>query len=199
MSKTEQLGKNNREWPRVKFARANVSETFPNRFFSRAIKRATYLKKARDADRLYNGTPEGQVGRVENKLLELGEVQGLVCGNWGEVSEPFYALIAELATSRRRVGRMINQRGRGRLRSEEAERLIPISSIRRRLGVATVKAQAGSLLGRLQSIAPGTRAAVGRRRHAQELERQWTRADRAAELATRQGLRQYRTGFAKLD
>ena len=85
------------------------------------------------------------------------------------------------------------------MRSEEAERSLAISSIRRRLGVATVKAQAKSLLGRLQSIAPGTRAAVGRRRHAQELERQWTRADKAAELAARQGFRPYRTGFAKLD
>ena len=42
-----------------------------------------YIKKARDADRLFNGTEEGQVGRVESKLIELGEVQGLVCGNWG--------------------------------------------------------------------------------------------------------------------
>ena len=41
----------------------------------------------------------GTVGRVESKLLELGEVQGLVYRNGGEVSEPFDALIAALTTS----------------------------------------------------------------------------------------------------
>ena len=58
-----------------------------------------YLRKARNADRLYYGTEEGQVGKVESKLVELGKVQGLVCGNWGEVSEPFHALVSALATS----------------------------------------------------------------------------------------------------
>ena len=123
----------------------------------------------------------------------------MVCGNWGEVSEPFHALISALATSRVRVGRLVSQRARRRLRSEEAERSMAIASIRRRLGVATVKAQAGSLLGRLQMVCPGTSAAVGRRRHAQELERQWAREERAVELASRQGFRAFRTGFAKLD
>ena len=87
---------------------------------------------------------------------------------------------------------MASQRARGRLRSEEAERSMAISSIRRRLGVATVKAQAWSLLGRLQMVAPGTSAAIGRRRHTQELERQWTRQDRANELAARD------SGFSEL-
>ena len=148
---------------------------------------------------MYNGTEEGQVGRVENKLIELGEVQGLVAGNWGEVSEPFHALIAALATSRVRVGRLTSNRARGRLRSEEAERSIAISSIRRRLGVATVRAKANSLLGRLQMVCPGTSAAVGRRRHAMELERQWAREEKASALAAKQGFRALRTGFAKMD
>ena len=97
------------------------------------------------------------------------------------------------------MGRLTSQRERGPLRSEEAERSMAILSIRRRLGVATVKAQASSLLGRLQMISPGTSAAVGRRRQAQELERQWTREERASELARRQGFRVFRTGFAKTD
>ena len=46
------------------------------------------------------------------------------------------------------------------LRSEEAERSIAITSIKRRIVIATVKAQAGSLLGILQMIARGTSAAV---------------------------------------
>ena len=68
--------------------------------------------------------------RVESKLVELGEVQGLVYGNWGEVSEAFHASIAALATSRVRVGKLTSQRVRGRLCSEETERSIA----RRRLG-----------------------------------------------------------------
>ena len=39
-----------------------------------------YLNKARAADRL-SGVVAGQVGRVEAKLVSLGTVRGLVCGN----------------------------------------------------------------------------------------------------------------------
>ena len=40
------------------------------------------------------------MGRVESKLVELGEVQGIVCGNFGEVSQALHNLVAALATSR---------------------------------------------------------------------------------------------------
>ena len=40
--------------------------------FEQVLCRGEYLKKARDADRLYNGTDEGEVGSVESKLMELG-------------------------------------------------------------------------------------------------------------------------------
>ena len=43
------------------------------------------MAKARAADRR-QGIPEGTVGRVEAKLLELGQVEGLVAGQFGEVS-----------------------------------------------------------------------------------------------------------------
>ena len=85
------------------------------------------------------------------------------------------------------------------LRSEDAERSMAVSSIRRRLGVATVKAQTLTLLGRLQSLGPGSRAAVRRRRYATEVERRWQLEDRASSLASRQGWNAFRTGFAKLD
>jgi hypothetical protein len=157
-----------------------------------------YIKKARKADRKYNGTAEGEVGRVESKLVELGEVQGLVCGNFGEVSEPTHALIDAMATSRVRIARPTRGK-RGVMRSEDAERSVAVSSIRRKLGVATVKAQAFSLLGRLETMGPGTAAAAGRRRQAGELERQWLREEQANALASRQGWRAFRTGFAKTD
>ena len=65
--------------------------------------------------------------------------------------------------------------------------------------MATLKAQAGSLLGRLQVVAPGTSAAVGRRRQVQELERQWAREEKAMELMTRRGFSVFRMGFALTD
>ena len=142
--------------------------------------------------------PDGQVGPTERKLLQLGEVRGLVAGNWGEVSEATHALLDHLATSRVRVAIPTMGR-RGFERSEEAERSIAISSLRRRLGVATVRAQCHSLLGRLEVLGPGTTAAANRRRQAAEQERAWRREDQAYSLARRQGRNAYRTGFAVLD
>ena len=45
----------------------------------------------------YNQVQQGTVGPVERKLLELGEVRGIVAGNFGEVSEDTHALVAALA------------------------------------------------------------------------------------------------------
>ena len=157
-----------------------------------------YIMNAREADRIHNKTPRGQVGRVESKLVELGEVQGMVCGNFGEVSQALHNLIAALATSRVRVAGPSRGR-RGILRSEEAERLVAVSSIRRRLGVAAVKGQAMSLLGRLEVLGPGTAAAAGRRNQAMQLERRWLLEERSTMLATRQGCNICLSGFAKLD
>ena len=84
-------------------------------------------------------------------------------------------------------------------RTEEGERSLAISGLRRRLGVLTVKCQAHSLLGRLEVLGPGATAAAGRRWQAAELERCWRKEERAHTLATAQGWRSYRTGFGKLD
>ena len=138
------------------------------------------------------------MGPVERKLLELGEVRGIVSGNFGEVSEDTHALVAALATCRVRVAGV--SRGRkGIMRTEEGERSLAISGLRRRLGVLTVKCQAHSLLGRLEVLGPGATAAAGRRWQAAELERCWRREERAHTLASAQGWRSYRSGFAKLD
>ena len=94
---------------------------------------------------MYNHTPPGTTGPVERKLVELGEVRGIVAGNFGEVSQDTHSLMASLATSRVRVTGP--SRGRkGTLRSEEGERAMAISALRRRLGVLTVRCQALSLL-----------------------------------------------------
>ena len=70
-----------------------------------------------------------------------------------------------------------------------------ISQLRVRLGVAAVKAQCTSLLGRLEVLCPGTAAAVGWRQYAAQLDREWGKEQRAAELARRQGWSAYRGGF----
>ena len=41
-----------------------------------------YRKKARAVDKDYVGVPEGEVGPVERKLEEYGDILGLVVGNW---------------------------------------------------------------------------------------------------------------------
>ena len=157
-----------------------------------------YISKARGADQKHNQIPAGTIGPVERKLLELGEVRGIVSGNFGEVSEDTHALVAALATCRVRVAGV--SRGRkGHMRTEEGERSLAISALRRRLGVLTVRCQAHSLLGRLEALGPGATAAAGRRWQAAELERCWRREERSHTLATAQGWSAYRTGFGKLD
>ena len=157
-----------------------------------------YEVKAREADRVHNNTPVGTVGPVERKLVELGEVHGIVSGNFGEVSQQTHSLMAFLATSRVRVAGPSRGR-RGHMRSEEGERAMAISALRRRLGVLTVRCQALSLLGRLEVLGPGTAAAAGRRWHAGELERCWRREQQADNLARLSGHLAYRSGFARLD
>ena len=156
-----------------------------------------YLSKARVADRR-QGVLEGEVGRVEAKLVSLGKVRGLVAGQFGEVSEDTHLLVSAMATSRVRVAGPTRGR-RGHMRTEEGERAVAISSIRRRLGVMTVRCQASSLLGRLESLGPGGGAATGRRWQALELERNFRRETRAHYLATKQGWQIMRSGFAKMD
>ena len=59
---------------------------------------STSVNKARAADQ--NQIQPGTVGPVERKLLELGEVRGIVSGNFGEVSQHTHNLVAALATCR---------------------------------------------------------------------------------------------------
>ena len=157
-----------------------------------------YLRKARAADQAYNDTPAGVMGPVERKLIELGEVRGIVSGSFGEVSEDTHALLATLATYRVRMAG-VSRGKKGHLRTEEGERSLAIAGLRRKLGVLTARIQVHSLLGRLEVLGPGAGAAIGRRRQQAELERAWRREESSHRLATSQGWRSFRTGFAKVD
>ena len=63
-----------------------------------------YTKKARDVDRVYGGVAEGTVGRVQRKLIDFGEVRGLVFGAFGECSEGVHELVQQLANHALHVG-----------------------------------------------------------------------------------------------
>ena len=157
-----------------------------------------YVDKARGADQQYGGVAVGTVGPVENKLLSYGHVKGLVFGNFGEVSEATHKLLDAMATSRVRVA--IPQTGRrAATRSEEGEKALAVSYIRRRVSVAAVKGQTHTLLGRLDVIGPGTVAAAGRRREATAQEQKWRGARQAMLLSQRHGRDIIRRGFAMLD
>ena len=137
--------------------------------------------------------------RYKETLWNWDRSKKLQTANIGDdASEDTHALVATLATCRVRVAGV--SRGRkGMMRTEEGERSLAISGLRRRLGVLTVQCQAHSLLGRLEVLGPGAAAAAGRRWQAAELERCWRKEERAHSLATAQGWRSYRTGFGKLD
>ena len=131
-----------------------------------------YLVKARAADRQYGGVEVGRVGPVEAKLASLGQVRGLVFGNFGECSEDVHTLIEAIATSRVRVAGPQGRR-RGYLCTEEGEKSVIVGQVRQMVSTAAVKAQCYSLLGRIESLGTGAAAARGRRQEAKELARRF--------------------------
>ena len=159
---------------------------------------AEYLLKARNTDRNYCGVPEGVTGGVENKLISLGKVRGIVLGAFGECSQPTHELLSQLAVSRVQIARPEKGK-RGVTRTEKAEIALTTAFLRRSLSVAAVKAQTLSLLGRLETLGPGATAAASRRTYAVQQERQWGNLRRAHALSVRQGKNIYKSGFFKLD
>ena len=157
-----------------------------------------YVEKARKADQQHGGVQPGQVGGVERKLLSFPKVEGIVFGNWGEASEATHKLVDALATSRAKVAEPEAKGSRGKTLTEEGVKALAVGYIRRKLGVASVKAQCHSLLGRLEGLGPGATTAAGRRRRAEELERLWARERRAHNLSAKQGFNILRRGFAML-
>ena len=119
-----------------------------------------YKKKAKDVDRLYGGTIEG-TGPVENKLMQYGDLQGLVVGAFGEGSEDLHGLVQLLAESK--VKAMGLSRGR---EGTEAELGMLVGQIRRMLSTVNVRAQAQCLLTRMNSIGGGVSPAAKRRKWA---------------------------------
>ena len=134
-----------------------------------------YKRKAREADRLYVETPPGQIGPVERKLNQYGDIVGLVVGAFGEASEDLHTLVQKLAESK--VASMGLRRGR---EGCEEELGIVVGQIRRSLSTTFVRAQSQCLLSRLNCVGHGYTEAAKRRKWV-AVEEEKMRRDRLAQ------------------
>ena len=171
---------------------------------------ADYLRKARNVDQQYCGTPappapgpRGQqqpraIGPVERHLLEFGEVKGWCFGAFGEASEGVHQLVERLAEARLEIAEtQPNQRGL--LRSRAAEKAGLVAYVRRSLSLVCVKEQAKLLLGRLRLLGDGAGEAARRRARATQLEVEAVRERQAQAIGFMQGRGIRRLGFGRLD
>ena len=141
-----------------------------------------------EADRLGGDHDVQEMGPVERKLLQYGNLVGLVVGAFGEGSEDLHSLVQSLAESK--VNAMGLRRG-GQASDEELG--IVIGQIRRSLSTTFVRAQAQCLLSRLNCTGQGFAQAFKRRNWAivedermrKERSAQWIGRDRGRNLVRR--------------
>ena len=153
-----------------------------------------YAKKARDVDRVYGEAVEGTVGRVQKKLMDFGEVRGLVFGAFGEASEGVHELVHLLANSRLKAEGL--QQGRESVKGELG---VLVGQVRRILSVTAVRAQAECLLSRLRNVGSGAGAACRRRQGVVREEVSWARERQAQAVGRRQGRKVVRHGMFMLN
>ena len=115
---------------------------------------ADYASQARRVDRTYCGSANGEVGPVEAKLRQFDPVCGIVFSSWGEASKDAHALLEVIATAgaKHHVATMWSE-------SVEVARSGLIWMLRRRCGLAALRASARLLLARLCFVRPMGRAA----------------------------------------
>ena len=155
-----------------------------------------YERKARKADRNFGGTPEGEVGRMEQKLLNFGRVRGLVVGAWGEINEDFKMLLQVMAD--RKQQEIEAQTGGEYRKSVTSQLATYVSQNRQQLSRICVQSQARLVLDRLEGLGGGTGEAARRRGRTARLERKWELERQAQVIAARQAWRIRRTGDFKL-
>ena len=170
---------------------------------------ADYLRKARNVDQQYCGTPapapgpRGQqqpraIGPVERRLLGFGEVHGWCFGAFGEASEGVHHLVERLAEARLDLAET-QPHQRGPTRSRSAEKAGLVAYVRRSLSLACVREQAQLLLGRLRLLGDGAGEAARRRARAAQLEVEAARERQAQTIGFLQGRSIRRLGFGMLD
>ena len=153
-----------------------------------------YVRKAKNIDRQFNLTEEGQKGPVLRKLETFGQVHGLVFGAFGEASEEVHKLLEILADSRfRKIGLLKGQIG------SEGELSIIKAQIRRLFSVTIVRAQAQCLLDRLGWIGQGADGASSRRHQTIMTDRRLRREQQIHFVSQIQGKSIIRRGFFKLN
>ena len=117
-----------------------------------------YRDKAQNIDRKYCGAVAGQIGPLEQRLQDFGEIACLVAGQYGEVSQHFHDLLKNLAVSKAAL--IAQTEGR---RVSDSERGLILHQLRRRLSVCIISAQSSCLLNRLHHMHPGAKEAAKRR------------------------------------
>ena len=155
-----------------------------------------YTAKARKADRRYGNTPEGQVGRMEQKLLSYGRVRGLVVRAWSEILEDFKSLMEVMGEKKKEE--LEAETGVEGRQSVSAQLASYISHSRQQLSRICVQAQSRLVLDRLEGLGGGTGEAARRRGRTSWLERKWEKERQAQLIAARQGWRIRRTGDFRL-
>ena len=117
-----------------------------------------YLDKAKTIDQKYCNTRPGQVGPLQQRLQSFGELQCIVAGQYGEVSQHTHDLLRKLtACKANHISHM-----EGRVLSDQ-ERSILLQQLRRQLSVSIITAQSNCLLSRLNHMSPHAKEAAQRR------------------------------------
>ena len=123
-----------------------------------------YANKAREVDRRYCDTLEGDTGPVTTHLRSFGDVKGLVFGAWGETSPDVERLLALLA----RRGAALHWRALD-CQDENAAKGILAWMLRRRWGLTALRECARLKLERLAFVGRGAGAAAERRLRSEPL------------------------------
>ena len=155
-----------------------------------------YELKARKADRKFGNTQVGEVGRMEQKLLNFGRVHGLVAGAWVEISEDFKMLMQVITDKKKEE--LEAQTGVENRKSVTVQLASYTSQNRQQLSRVCVQAQSRLLLDRLEGLGGATGEAAGRRKRTVWLERKWEKERQAGIIAARQGWRIWKPGNFKL-
>ena len=159
-------------------------------YFVLKFTQGEYEAKAKKADRRFGNTPIGEVGRLQQKLLNFGRVRGLVVGGWGELSDDFKFLLQVMAEKKKQE--LEAQTGVEHRQLVTAQLASYVSLNRQQLSRVCVQAQSRLLLDRLDWLGGGVGEAASRRKAWLEARREKER--QANIIAARQGWRIRRTG-----
>ena len=99
-----------------------------------------YENKTHKVDVKMNGTPEGQIGPMQKALRDLGGINPLIFGAYGETNAAFNKLLSAAAE----VGSIRHQAALG-VNSPEKAKAVLLWQLRRKLAAAIVRANLNCL------------------------------------------------------